>query len=133
MMNVTGRCLCGAVTYSAQVEKPSVWACHCGMCQRWSGGASMTTPVVDIKFEGEDKLQFFASSSSVDRGFCSACGSHLSYRSEGTVNAVCSGTLDDPSGFALEIEIFVDSKAPEYAFSGDHPRLTEAEFLESMG
>ena len=135
MMKVTGRCLCGAVTYSAQVEKPRLLACHCGMCQQWSGGVSLTTrPVVDIEFTGEDRIQYFASSSLVERGFCSVCGSNLVFRTKRTATeiAICSGTLDDASGFELRTEIYVDSKARGYSFSGDHRRLTEAEFLELM-
>ncbi len=133
MIKVTGRCLCGAVTYSAQLEKSRLVACHCGMCQQWTGGATVTTtPVVGIEFTGEDCIQYFAASSLVERGFCSVCGSNLVFREKGTATkiSICSGTLDDAAGFELWIEIFVDSKARGYSFSGDHPRLTEAEFLE---
>jgi hypothetical protein len=36
---MTGHCLCGAVTIKvAGDHDPRVGACHCRMCQRWSGG-----------------------------------------------------------------------------------------------
>ena len=133
MIKVTGRCLCGAVTYSAQLKESRLVACHCGMCQQWTGGATLTTtPVGSIEFTGEDCIQYFAASSLVERGFCSVCGSNLVFRTKGTATkiSICSGTLDDAAGFELWIEIYVDSKARGYSFSGDHPRLTEAEFLE---
>jgi hypothetical protein len=33
----------------------------------------------------------------------------------------------------LGSEIYIDSKPPGYAFSGEHTRLTEAEFLQFIG
>ena len=36
---MTGRCLCGKVTFTAEGVEPHSHACHCGMCRRWSGGA----------------------------------------------------------------------------------------------
>lgn len=39
-MPITGHCHCAAVTYSlAQDTLPTVYACHCTICQRWSGSA----------------------------------------------------------------------------------------------
>lgn len=32
-MNVTGACLCGAVTFSADVESAKTMVCHCADCQ----------------------------------------------------------------------------------------------------
>ena len=34
---ITGRCLCGAVTYSADAEPVIQAACHCTDCQRQTG------------------------------------------------------------------------------------------------
>ncbi|MNL53295.1 hypothetical protein D3C87_1765290 [compost metagenome] len=35
--------------------------------------------------------------------------------------------FDDPSVFAFEDEIYIDSKPANYDFAGDRPRLTGAE------
>lgn len=36
---LSGHCLCGAVTITVDgAHDPRVGACHCRMCQRWSGG-----------------------------------------------------------------------------------------------
>jgi len=43
------------------------------------------------------------------------------------------GTLDDPSELELGVEIYIDDKPGFYAFEGEHPRQTGAEFLESVG
>ena len=37
MERKTGQCLCGAVTFSADVAA-EIQACHCTQCQRWTGG-----------------------------------------------------------------------------------------------
>ncbi len=42
------------------------------------------------------------------------------------------GLFDDQSGFTLTDEIYIDNKPPSYDFVGDHPRLTEQEFLAAM-
>jgi len=41
--------------------------------------------------------------------------------------------LDEPSVFTLGSGIYIDSKPPGYVFSGEYTRLTEAEFLQSIG
>jgi hypothetical protein len=38
----SGRCLCGAVSFSAEEVKSEISACHCRMCQRISGGIFIT-------------------------------------------------------------------------------------------
>src|SRR5690606_16426471 len=52
---VTGRCLCGAVSFKGRVEKREIGACHCAMCRRWTSGPLLTlTGVAELTFEGED-------------------------------------------------------------------------------
>ena len=42
-----GRCLCGAVTVRAELKSPEIGACHCGQCQRWTGGGPYFAASVD--------------------------------------------------------------------------------------
>ena len=37
-----GQCLCGAVRFTFQQERPGVDACHCRMCQQWAGAPLLT-------------------------------------------------------------------------------------------
>lgn len=37
----TGRCLCGQSHFTVDVEMLDVYACHCTLCQKWSGGIAM--------------------------------------------------------------------------------------------
>ncbi len=132
--SMTGRCLCGAVTFSAEDVEPHIHACHCGMCRRWSGGPGMAVSVGSISFTGADELRTYDSSEWAERGFCGVCGSNLFYRlKEQDRYVVWNGALDDPTDFELTGEIYIDEKPSSYDFAGDHPRLTGQEFLKSVG
>ncbi|NNL85716.1 MAG: GFA family protein [Myxococcales bacterium] len=131
---MTGKCLCGAVTFTAEDVDPHVHACHCDMCRRWSGGPGMAIYVGSIAFSGEENITAYASSAWAERGFCRICGSNLFYRvKEPNRWVLWSGTLDDPSALELAGEIYIDEKPDFYAFAGERKRLTGAEFLKSIG
>ena len=128
-----GQCLCGAVSFTADEVKAHFGACHCRMCQRWSGGIFLTANARGLTFEGADDIAIYRSSDWAERGFCRKCGSLLFYRLlKADDYEICIGAFDDQSQFVLASEIFVDLKPAGYALAGDHPRLTEAETLEKF-
>jgi hypothetical protein len=98
-MTWKGGCLCGAVRYEASVSASENWYCHCRMCQKASGSVVSTSAIVPKSrlriTRGDPK--YYRSSRSVERGFCSNCGSPMFFR---PVNeewiSIQSGTLDDP-------------------------------------
>lgn len=133
-MNASGRCLCGAVTFTARDVERGLHVCHCSMCRRWTGGPSFSTHVGGVVFEGDEHIARFQSSDWAERGFCKRCGTSLFYRLvEPDQYILHMGSFDDPSFFSVESEIYVDGKPPGYEIGGEHPRLTEAEFLASLG
>ncbi len=133
-MRASGKCLCGAVRYTAEDVSTDVHACHCGMCRRWSGGPALAVQVGPVTFEDEEHLVRYQSSDWAERGFCRQCGSGLFYRIRETGDYVFwMGSFDDQEAFSLVGEIYVDEKPQAYDFAGEHPRLTGAEFLASMG
>ena len=133
-MTMTGRCLCGAVSYKAEGVKTEHHACHCGMCRKWGGGPAFAAVVESIEFEGEEQIGHYDSSDWAERCFCKNCGTSLYYRlKESGHIVVWVGTFDDQSPFRLVGEIYVDHKPGGFDFAGDHPRMTEREFLESLG
>ena len=83
--SVRGACLCGAITFVAQL--PSLWCahCHCSQCQRFHGAPVVTW--VGFAAEGfrlttgEHSLRWYASTAPAQRGFCGECGSSLFFRS----------------------------------------------------
>lgn len=131
-MERTGRCLCGAVRYTAKGLEPSMSACHCVMCRRWTGGPLLSVGTSDVEWQGDDTLSTYSSSSWAERGFCSACGTSLFYRvtAPGPYHGrmhIAYGTLDDQSGFTMNLELFVDRRPEAYAFAGERTQMTEAE------
>lgn len=132
-MDRTGQCLCGAVSFVArgvQLERAST--CHCGMCQRWSGGPAIALFVKSIELERDDGLVWYQSSSAAERGFCNRCGSSLFWRmtAEGKYQGTTSvllGSLDDKTGVKLAKEWFIDRKPDAYSFAGEREHITEAE------
>ena len=127
--SMTGRCLCGAVTFTAEQVEPAHSACHCGMCRRWSGGAAfLGARTASVAFGGTGTITRYASSDWAERGFCAACGTNLFYFLKPIARYILStGTFDDQTPFSIGLEIFIDKKPAGYAFAGDHPRWTEAE------
>jgi hypothetical protein len=122
------------VSYTARGLEPTIKACHCGMCRRWSGGPYLSIGTSEVEWAGEDAITVFQSSEWAERGFCSTCGSGLYYRvtapgpHHGRMH-VAFGTLDDQSGLEMTMEFFIDIKPDAYAFAGERQRLTEAELM----
>jgi len=125
-----GKCLCGAVRFTAGGIETHHHACHCGMCRRWTGGPVFAAAVESVSFEGADNLVRYGSSDWAERGFCQRCGSHLFYYLKPADQyLMCVGAFDDASPFELAREIFVDHQPAGYAFAGNLERLTEAQVL----
>jgi len=132
----TGSCLCGAAKFTISTPITETYACHCGMCRKWSGGIALAVeaPPDGLTVDAGNTIQTYASSEWGERAFCTACGSGLYFRlvapgpQHGTYY-VNFGALDDPSGIALTGELFIDAKPGGYALEGEHQRITGAEFF----
>lgn len=132
-MKATGRCLCGAVTYSAEEVKTDVHSCHCQICLRWSGGPAFAVSVGQVSFNSEHNIARFDSSEWAERGFCRRCGTNLFYHLKQTDHYVLwMGTFDELIAFKLAGEIYIDKKPALYDLAGKHPRLTGEEFIASL-
>ena len=126
MTTSTGRCLCGAVTFTA-TPRGGMHACHCDTCRRLSGGILFSVDCGDsVQVTGE--VATYASSDWAVRQFCPTCGTGLFWRSnDGTTTMVSAQAFDDPAAFALEDEFCIESKPATYALAGERPRLTTDE------
>lgn len=112
MPPVHGRCLCGAVSF--QAELPSLWLahCHCTMCQRQAGAAFVTWVGLDANRyrieDPSDELRWYASSPGAERGFCAHCGSSMFFRSArwpGELH-VARANFDTPVDRAPQAHVF---------------------------
>ncbi|WP_456390052.1 GFA family protein [Profundibacter sp.] len=139
-MDRTGKCLCGAVHFTIRDLAPEFGACHCKMCQRWSGSAylSLTVPANAISFGGADNIARYQSSEWAERAWCKKCGSNLWYQvtAEGPHSGsyhMPIGLLDDISGLKMDREIYADAKPDSVTFAGEHQRLDTAATLALFG
>jgi hypothetical protein len=81
---LVGRCLCGAVRITvAGAHDLRPGACHCRMCQRWSGGLFLCFEADAAGVTVDGPAVRFASSDFAERAFCGVCGSHLWMRNTG--------------------------------------------------
>ena len=131
---ITGRCLCRAVTITVAGEHdPRVGACHCRMCQRWSGGlfVCFTADASAVSVTGE--VTRYRSSAFAERAFCTRCGSHLWFSDveEGAMPKsyeLMPGLFDAARHWPLRSEIYVDRAMASIRLAGDHRRKTRADY-----
>ena len=134
MTKSSGKCLCGAVQFTAEGVEDHCHACHCGMCRRLCGGGPfLAANTKRVVFEPTESLGRYESSSWAERGFCKKCGTTLFYFLKPMHSYMIGiGAFDDQSRFRLSREIFIDHKPEAYSLVGDHPRLTEAETMAAF-
>ncbi|MBX5216971.1 MULTISPECIES: GFA family protein [unclassified Rhizobium] len=125
----TGGCQCGAVRFriSGQLGRPSI--CHCRMCQKQFGGffsALVTAPEEGMEWtRGEPS--YFQSSVNIDRGFCSNCGTPMTYRHPGGLE-LAIGTFDDRSDLAPQIQVNYEARLPWVEEIFDAPVYKDPDF-----
>ena len=118
---VTGRCLCGAVTYEATGPLRDVTACHCEQCRRTSGHFVAATAAArdNFRITRADGLKWYRSSNRARRGFCGSCGASLFWDADdGPTISIMAGTLDSPTNLKLAGHIFT-------GFAGDYYSLDD--------
>jgi hypothetical protein len=95
--------------------------CHCRDCQHISGGAFVPFVIVPAEAfkvtQGEIQYHFTESLNrgKHKRGFCASCGSRLTGAESETpseVAGVVAGSLDDPSWFRPQMDIFTCDAQP---------------------
>lgn len=131
---VSGRCLCGAVKFTADVAKRDVDICHCGMCRRWSAGPYIGLPHDGpVAFEGAENIGVYKSSEWGERAFCKICGTSLYWHLAGSDHySFSAGALDDQAGLALTLQIFIDEKPAYYDLANQTRKLTGAEVMAAF-
>ena len=82
MMQITGKCHCGQISFQALADPERVVACHCSDCQKFSGAPFRTViavPAENVKFTGRAKHYVKVADSGNRRvqGFCANCGTQL--------------------------------------------------------
>ncbi|KAH8649789.1 Mss4-like protein [Xylariales sp. PMI_506] len=89
---IYGSCICGFTKWQSSHLPSRGSFCYCQTCRKMSGGAFlafMDFPVLSITFSPpitspKSTLKWTAVSKNAERGFCSACGSTLTFRYHAT-------------------------------------------------
>jgi hypothetical protein len=131
--DISGHCLCGAVTYRAKAASHDVSACHCGMCRRWTGGPLIYIDVVGKpELTGADAIGVYRSSETGERGFCIKCGSVLFWKTAGKdIYTFTAGSLDDQASLVFARQIYIEDKPDFYDFANDTIKQTGAEGMQA--
>lgn len=110
----SGGCQCGAVRFRVRGKLGHASICHCRMCQKAFGG--FYAPLVSVReadsvdwTRGEPAR--FQSSNVVQRGFCSACGTPLTYEAPDGM-ALSIAAFDKPDDIVPVIAYGVERKLP---------------------
>lgn len=118
---ITGRCLCGAVSYSADAEPVVQGVCHCTDCQRQTGNpfsVIVGVPRDALKVEGSTLASYATTGEDhggeTHRNFCSACGSPVFSIAAAVPELafVKAGSLDDASWVQPAAEVWTSSAQP---------------------
>jgi len=116
-LRAAGGCLCGKVRYEVRGKLGPVYACHCSQCRRTTGYCLVTTSTRRANFHlvRDATLRWYESSPRARRGFCAACGSTLFWDAP-EENYICmtAGSIDPPTGLALECHIYTEDKGDFY-------------------
>ena len=128
-VTLQGRCLCGAVQYTAVGEPRAMFLCHCSRCRQESGSAHAANIfLADAALEwtvGEELVSRYAlPGTRKARAFCSVCGSPVG-RASGTRVVLPAGGLDTELPFAATAHIFCDSRAGWEDGTAELPRFAE--------
>ena len=129
----TGGCQCGAVRFRATGVLDDVSICHCRMCQKAFG--AYYAPLVAVPEDGLEwtrgSPRHFRSSNLVQRGFCGACGTPLTYESPGGIS-IAAGAFDDPSVLVPRIQYGIEGRLAYVDGLADLPARTTTD-SESSG
>ncbi len=130
MTGITGRCLCGAVTYSFG-EDAVIWQghCHCESCRRANGAGIVSWFGVQKdawRWTGAEP-RAFQSSAWATRWFCPTCGSAMAYRSDKLPDEMhgLAATLDDPGWYKPQAHFFHAAAVDWLHVEDDLPRFVD--------
>jgi hypothetical protein len=127
---LTGRCLCGAVTYECGPPLIAPCFCHCESCRRASGSPAVAWVTVarDTFHIISGSVRSYASSPPVLRQFCLCCGTPITYCNEQWPDTIdiTIATLDTPDSIQPTEHIWMED-----AVSWDRPNDGLSQFARA--
>ena len=124
-----GRCLCGTTQYEATGEPVAAVLCHCSMCRRAAGAPAVAWAMFasDQFVVTGGQIAKYLSSDGAERGFCSGCGTTLTFSADylpGLVDVTIS-SLDDPSRLSPSMHIWESRRLDWFVSADPWPRHKE--------
>jgi hypothetical protein len=132
-MKVHGICHCEAIAWEGEVDPARVTICHCGDCQRFSGGAfraSVPSKAEDFAILRGEPVRYVKTAESGNRrvqAFCGACGTPLySADAEGPKSFMLRiGPLAERAQLPPQRQIWCDAALPWAEELLDVPRAAK--------
>jgi hypothetical protein len=119
MTKLSGKCLCGDISFSCDTEIKKMANGHCSDCQAATGAAFGTLVFVDnsdVEISGSPKVfkHTADSGSDMEKLFCSKCGSQLFGRNSGRPNmlSIRAGVIDQSDLIKPAVNVYMDSRIP---------------------
>ena len=106
-MALSGGCQCGAVRFRVEGDPQRASICWCRMCQKaFAGpfGALVTVEVGQMAWT-RGARSLFQSSDKIQRGFCAACGTPLTYEWSADRIDLAVFAFDDPSAVEPVVQL----------------------------
>lgn len=125
-----GGCVCGAIRYECTEQPVVTFNCHCRDCQQLTGAFS---PVVYVPAKAlhftRGHVRYYSTPSVSGgfnkRGFCEICGSRISGGETDEGIGIVAGTLDDPSQFRAQMDIWTSDAHPWHRMDPDLPKFPQ--------
>lgn len=118
-MQISGKCHCGTISFTALIDPNKVIVCHCTDCQQFSGGpfrAVIPVPADQVQMQGQPKhyVKVAQSGNKRAQGFCGDCGTQL-YATEPDAPKTLNlrlGCVDQRADLAPVLQIWGQSEMP---------------------
>jgi hypothetical protein len=117
MTKLSGKCLCGNITFSADTDIKLMANCHCTDCRAATGAAYGTLLFVDesaLQIKGTPKVYRHKSDSGSDmeKLFCPDCGSQMFGRNSNRPNvmSIRAGVLDQTAEVKPGVNVYMSSR-----------------------
>ena len=117
MTNISGKCLCGNISFSANTEVKMMANCHCDDCRTATGAAYATLVFVaadEVTIDGAPKVfkHTADSGAAMEKHFCPDCGSKLFGQNSNRPNmlSIRAGVLTDHAFVKPAVNVYLSSK-----------------------
>lgn len=119
MAKLSGKCLCGNISFSADTDIKMMANCHCSDCRAATGAAYGTLVFVEadaLQVSGTPKVFKHVADSGADmeKHFCPDCGSQLFGKNSNRAGMVSlrAGVLDQTDLIKPAVNVYMSSKIP---------------------